>query len=82
MSQPSSSEEITAENQTLENQTVENQTVEPGTGANPGTQEPPPSYVKLAMRNMVRKGRTSLKHFALTTIGLLAFLVGVAYLGR
>ncbi len=72
MSQPSSS----AEN------TVENQTVAPGTEANSGTQEPPPSYVKLAMRNMVRKGRTSLKHFALTTIGLLAFLVGVAYLTR
>lgn len=44
--------------------------------------EPKPSYVKLAMRNMVRKGGTSLKHFALTTIGLLAFLVGLAYLTR
>lgn len=42
--------------------------------------EPKPSYVKLAMRNMVRKGGTSIKHFALTTIGLLAVLVGLAYL--
>jgi hypothetical protein len=44
--------------------------------------EPKPSYVKLAMRNMVRKGGTSMKHFALTTIGLLAVLVGLAYLTR
>ncbi|TVP58514.1 MAG: DUF3285 domain-containing protein [Nodularia sp. (in: Bacteria)] len=41
---------------------------------------PKPSYVKLAMRNMVRKGGTSMKHFALTTIGLLAVFVGLAYL--
>ena len=44
--------------------------------------QPQPSYVKLAMRNMVRKGGTSLKHFALTTFGLLAVLVGLAYLTR
>ncbi|MBH8578411.1 DUF3285 domain-containing protein [Nostocaceae cyanobacterium CENA369] len=44
--------------------------------------EPKPSYVKLAMRNMVRKGGTSLKHFALTAIGLLVVLVGLAYLTR
>ncbi len=42
--------------------------------------EPKPSYVKLAMRNMVRKGATSMKHFALTAIGLLAVFVGLAYL--
>lgn len=72
MSQPSSSESITQENQA----------VAPENEATPGTQAPEPSYVKLAMRNMVRKGRTSLKHFALTTIGLLVFLIGVAYLGR
>jgi len=41
-----------------------------------------PSYVKLAMRNMVSKGGTSLKHFALTAVGLLAVLVGLAYLTR
>ena len=44
--------------------------------------EPKPSYVKLAMRNMVRKRTLSLKHFFLTTIGLLTFFVGVSYLTR
>ncbi|XFA72150.1 DUF3285 domain-containing protein [Thermosynechococcaceae cyanobacterium Okahandja] len=50
------------------------------------TDSPPPeakpSYVKLAMRNMVRKGGKSLTHFALTSLGLLAFLVGLSYLTR
>lgn len=41
---------------------------------------PPPSYVKLAMRNMVKKGGKSLFHFALTTVGLLGLLVGLSYL--
>lgn len=41
--------------------------------------KPGDSYVKLAMRNMVRRGKTSLTHFALTTVGLLALLVGLAY---
>lgn len=44
--------------------------------------EPPPSYVKLAMRNMVRKGGKSLKHFFLTATGLIALLVGLSYLTR
>lgn len=44
--------------------------------------EPKPSYVKLAMRNMVRKSGTSLRHFGLTVIGLLAALIGLAYLTR
>ncbi len=52
------------------NQTKEQQTTEK------------PSYTKLAMRNMVRKGGKSLQHFLLTTFGLLAFLVGLAYLTR
>jgi len=43
---------------------------------------PPPSYVKMAMRNMVRKGGTSLKHFALTVMALLGVLVGLSYLTR
>jgi hypothetical protein len=43
---------------------------------------PRDSYVKLAMRNMVRKSGTSLKHFGLTTIALLGVLVGLAYLTR
>ena len=41
-----------------------------------------PSFVKLAMRNMVRKGRQSLVHFGLTAVGLLSFLVLIAWLGR
>jgi hypothetical protein len=39
-------------------------------------------YVKYAMRNMVKKGGKSLQHFALSTIGLLALFVGLAYLTR
>jgi hypothetical protein len=46
------------------------------------TTEPQPSYVKLAMRNMVRKGGKSLFHFSLTAITLLGFLVGVSYITR
>jgi hypothetical protein len=42
----------------------------------------PPSFVKLAMRNMVRKRGKSLYHFALTLVGLLSVLVGLAYLTR
>ena len=44
--------------------------------------KPKDSYVKLAMRNMVRKGGTSLKHFFLTTAGLVGLLIGLAYLTR
>jgi hypothetical protein len=57
--------------------------VMPGLGEQPPTAtERPPSYVKLAMRNMVRKGGTSLYHFALSAIGLFALLIGLAYLTR
>ncbi|XTZ12784.1 MAG: DUF3285 domain-containing protein [cyanobacterium endosymbiont of Rhopalodia inflata] len=42
----------------------------------------PPSYVKLAMRNMVRKRGTSIKHFVVTTVGLLGFLISISYLTR
>jgi hypothetical protein len=48
----------------------------------PELNKPKDSYVKLAMRNMVRKRGTSLKHFFLTTFGLLAFFIGMAYLTR
>jgi hypothetical protein len=41
-----------------------------------------PSFVKLAMRNMVRKGGKSLYHFALSSIGLIGLFVGLAYLTR
>ncbi|MDB9493366.1 DUF3285 domain-containing protein [Spirulina major CS-329] len=40
------------------------------------------SYVKLAMRNMVRKKGTSLTHFFLSATGLLGLLIGLAYLTR
>jgi hypothetical protein len=61
----------------------------PGTPTTPTTsaktvdpEEPKPSYVKLAMRNMVRKGRKSMFHFTLTVIALLGLLVGLSYLTR
>ena len=44
--------------------------------------KPKDSYVKLAMRNMVRKGGRSLWHFFLTTVGLVGLLVGLAYLTK
>jgi hypothetical protein len=43
---------------------------------------PPAGFMKLAMRNMVRKGRQSLVHFGLTALGLITFLVLLAWLGR
>ena len=43
---------------------------------------PPSSFVKLAMKNMVRKGRQSLYHFGLTTLGFLGFILLVAVLGK
>lgn len=62
--------------------TVESSTPETLPESTPASTEPQASYVKLAMRNMVRKRGTSLKHFALTTIGLLGVLIGLAYLTR
>jgi hypothetical protein len=44
--------------------------------------ETPPSFVKLAMRNMVRKGRQSLFHFGLTAVGFTALLLLVAWFAR
>ena len=41
-----------------------------------------PSFTKLAMRNMVRKGKLSLTHFGLTALGFLGFITLVAWLGR
>lgn len=71
MSNPSSSEVLEPTNA---NETVP----QPET---PST-EVKPSYVKLAMRNMVRKRGKSLQHFFLTTVGLLSVLIGLAYLTR
>ena len=66
---------------TAELQTAEPQTPEPQTAA-PRSAEPPPSFVKLAMRNMVRKGRQSLLHFGLTAVGFIGFILLVAWFGR
>ena len=51
------------------------------TEANQST-TPPPSFVKQAMRNMVRKGRQSLLHCGLTAVGFLGFISLVAWVGR
>ena len=42
------------------------------------TQTEQGSFVKLAMRNMVKKGGTSLFHFFLTIVGVIGTLVGLA----
>jgi len=44
--------------------------------------KPEDNYVKLAMRNMVRKGRQSLWHFFLTTVGLVTVLLALAFLTK
>jgi len=58
----------------------------PATGPDPGAGQPAqgenPSFTKLAMRNMVRKGKLSLFHFGLTAAGFFGFIVLVAWLGR
>ena len=43
---------------------------------------PPPSFVKLAMKNMVRKGNQSIYHFGLTAFGFIGFILLVAVLGK
>ena len=42
----------------------------------------PSSFVKLAMKNMVRKGNQSLIHFGFTACGFIVFILFVAWLGR
>jgi len=46
------------------------------------TSAPAPSFVKQAMRNMVRKGSKSLFHLSLTAAGFIGFILVVAWLGR
>ncbi len=41
-----------------------------------------PSFVKLAMKNMVRKGSQSLLHFALTAVGFIGFITVIAWFAR
>ena len=43
---------------------------------------PPSSFVKLAMRNMVRKGNQSLIHFIFTAAGFVLFIIILAWIGR
>jgi len=57
-------------------------TTEPTTDKKSTLNEPAPSFIKLAMRNMVKKGGTSLYHFFLSFVGLLGLFIGLAYLTR
>jgi len=57
----------------------------PSSGSTPGgspSSGETPSFTKLAMRNMVRKGKLSLVHFGLTAAGFIGFILLVAWLGR
>ena len=42
----------------------------------------PPSFIKLAMRNMVRKGAKSISHFSITFLILIGLLILIATLGK
>tara|TARA_B100000073_G_scaffold326162_1_gene310603 strand:- start:1689 stop:1871 length:183 start_codon:yes stop_codon:yes gene_type:complete len=42
----------------------------------------PPSFIKLAMRNMVRKGSKSIYHFSITFLVLVGLLMILAILGK
>ncbi len=42
----------------------------------------PPSFIKLAMRNMVRKGSKSISHFSITFLILIGILILVATIGK
>ena len=42
----------------------------------------PPSFIKLAMRNMVRKGSKSISHFFITFLVLIGFLLIIGTLGK
>jgi hypothetical protein len=71
---------MTESSQSIPETTIETNNPTPETSE--VTPKPQGSYVKLAMRNMVRKGRQSLWHFFLTTVGLVGLLVGLAYLTK
>ena len=43
---------------------------------------PPPSFVKLAMKNMVRKGGQSINHLGLTALFFFGFVLLLASLVR
>ncbi len=76
-----------ARNQPLPAETTASRSASAVVAAGPGSSgisetEPAAGFVKLAMRNMVRKGRQSLFHFGLTALGLTGFLLLIAWLGR
>ena len=49
---------------------------------NPNKKIAPPSFIKLAMRNMVRKGSKSLSHFFITFLILFGILILLATLSK
>ena len=49
---------------------------------NPNKKIVSPSFIKLAMRNMVRKGSKSISHFFITFLILLGLLILLATLGK
>ena len=49
---------------------------------NPNKKISSPSFIKLAMRNMVRKGSKSISHFFITFLSLLGILILLATLGK
>tara|TARA_Y100001968_G_C19263275_1_gene670361 strand:- start:781 stop:942 length:162 start_codon:yes stop_codon:yes gene_type:complete len=42
----------------------------------------PPSFIKLAMRNMVKKGSKSISHFLITFFILIGLIILLATLGK
>ena len=49
---------------------------------NPNKKISSPSFIKLAMRNMVKKGSKSISHFFITFLLLLGVLILLATLGK
>ncbi len=75
---------MTTSPETPEKTALENTSLESTETTEVAETKPAPtySYVKLAMRNMVRKKWQSIRHFSLTVIGLLAVLIGLSYLTK
>jgi len=70
-------------NQSISNEITENKQRSPNQDPYQISPNPKPtgtkdSFVKLAMRNMVKKGSTSLFHFFLTIVGVIGALLGLA----
>ena len=65
-------------NQSISNESTEDKQRSPNQASNPKPTVTKDSFVKLAMRNMVKKGSTSLFHFFLTIVGVIGALLGLA----